>query len=315
MFISLVFSQLSASTSKANTLPIFLNLRLLYLFTASDFKTITIPSSIFGIIGSGCKQVIVPATTILSLNGIGRWPLIFLWVWMNLLPLNINNQTSPGSVEEDKINKGWRPLPSGLISVPQARSLMVFWYIIAVTISWILGALPPCLGLIALGFWYNRYGGADANWIIRNIINALGYISFVTGAITVAAKTPHWTSLGYTWLGTIALIICTTVQIQDLMDQEGDVARGRKTMPLEIGDGECRIISAVTVLLWSLLIVRFWQLTAASLWLPIALGVTIAYRCLRLRTVESDSMTFLIWNLWIISIYAAPLLSPSAFVS
>ena len=39
-----------------------------------------------------------------------------LWIYIAVLLFNLNNQYSPESVAEDKINKPWRPIPAGRIT-------------------------------------------------------------------------------------------------------------------------------------------------------------------------------------------------------
>lgn len=88
----------------------------LWLFTCSDLKTIVGPKTAFGILNSLCASAYglpsKPAAVILS-----RLPLVFLWTWINLLPFSIDNQRRPKAIEEDRINKPWRPMPSGRVSM------------------------------------------------------------------------------------------------------------------------------------------------------------------------------------------------------
>jgi hypothetical protein len=117
---------------------------------------------------------------------------------------------------------------------------MSFFYTYAVCHSALIsGALRQSTGLVVLGVWYNNRGGADANSITRNNINALGYICFISGALKVALDTTVafiGRSALEKWLGIIASIIFTTIHGQDLYDQKGDAARGRRTELFVIGD-------------------------------------------------------------------------------
>ncbi|MCJ1334480.1 hypothetical protein MMC10_011192, partial [Thelotrema lepadinum] len=211
---------------------------ILYLFTASDFKTIVIPTSLFGVLESYCEVLFLGIDSKSAFELCVRWPLTVVWVWLNLLPFNINNQSQPEAISEDSINKGWRPLPSGLIAPVKARILMFFFYMTAILVSWHIGAFAQCLSLIFLGTWYNTWGGADADWMLRNFINVAGYMSFMTGSTCVAldSRQPQRSPTGFIWLITLGAIIFSTVQMQDLQDQDGDRVRGRKTMPLQLGD-------------------------------------------------------------------------------
>jgi len=57
----------------------------------------------------------------------------------------MDNQRQAESIEEDKFNKPWRPLPSGRMSAGQATKLMLVFYAIALAISAYMGGLSQCL--------------------------------------------------------------------------------------------------------------------------------------------------------------------------
>lgn len=98
-------------------------LRTLWLFTRSDLKTIVGPVTCFGLCNAIAMDVSLSnsdaATTALSI--LPRLPATFLWVWTNLLPFSMNNQSQQCSIVEDRINKPWRPIPSGRISMREAK--------------------------------------------------------------------------------------------------------------------------------------------------------------------------------------------------
>ncbi|KAL8724363.1 MAG: hypothetical protein Q9166_007999, partial [cf. Caloplaca sp. 2 TL-2023] len=87
-------------------------LESLYLFTASDLKTVVFPKSLVGTLNGLSTLFSASGTPSSTLEVFSRIPLILLWTWLNLLPFNINNQRQPAAILEDKINKSWRPLPS-----------------------------------------------------------------------------------------------------------------------------------------------------------------------------------------------------------
>jgi hypothetical protein len=79
---------------------------------------------------------------------------------------------------------------------------------------------------MVLGFAYNDLNLADWSWFSRNAINALGFCCFASGALEVALSTPLLSYSGnqeiIRWLGIIAVVVASTVQMQDMGDQEGD---------------------------------------------------------------------------------------------
>lgn len=100
--------------------------------------------------------------------------------------------------------------------------------------------------------------------MIRNFINAAGYISFFAGgAEAVFGPENILNERFWEWCGMFGLVIFTTVHAQDFQDQEGDRESGKFTLQLLIGDGsKGRLSIAVLVLAW-------------SIFLPWALGTSI----------------------------------------
>ena len=105
------------------------------------------------------------------------------------------------------------------------------------------------------------------------------------------------------------MIMSTTMQIQDLYDQEGDKLRGRTTVPLVFGDMNARYSIAVPVTVWSIIAPEFWQLDILGFILPITVGAIVVMRLLDMsrRGVGDDKRTFKLWNVWMVSLYLLPL--------
>ncbi|KAF2202991.1 hypothetical protein GQ43DRAFT_291648 [Delitschia confertaspora ATCC 74209] len=295
----------------------------IWLFTFSDLKTIVIPKTIFGTMSAFAAPVFNLSVYSNHSEICSRIPLAALWVYINFLPFAIDNQRQTSSIEEDRLNKPWRTMPSGRMTKSQANILMCCLYPIAVFASWRIGGMMQSLSLIALGFWYNDMGGADKSCITRNLINALGYVCFSSGAMEAALGQPLLTiptntlisayetvisSVLCQWFAIIAGVVFTTVHSQDLYDQAGDSAIGRRSVPLVIGDFPARVIVAVFMLFWSFFIPRFWRTTLLSTMLVGGLGLAVVIRILAFRNVRSDRKTFLMWNIWVVSLYMLPIL-------
>ncbi|PSR76877.1 UbiA prenyltransferase family [Coniella lustricola] len=287
----------------------------LWLFTLSDLKTIAVPSTVFGVSNAIVAPVYGISAGTDTLGIILRTPLVFLWVWANLLPFDINNQHTPSAIAEDSINKPWRPLPQGRITPAQAKVAIYCLYPAVQLVSIRLdGGLRQGLALIFLGIWYNNFGGADYHPFVRNSINAMGYICFISGAMEVALGAPiPITTSGSSlrllqWLLILGSVILTTVHTQDLADQEGDALRGRRTIPLVIGDSPARYTIAIAMLFWGFVCPFMWHGSTLSRALSLLLSSWVIIRTLRFRNTTSDKKTFRIWNLWIAFLYVIPLL-------
>jgi len=163
-------------------------------------------------------------------------------------------------------------------------------------------------------------GGSDVNPLIRNLINALGYTSFAAGALEIALDEPLRWDWAFaidlsnrptleTWIMTVLAVILTTVHTQDMEDQEGDALRGRRSLPLEIGDGPSRWVTTMFMLFWGVFCPLLWRCGWVGYVSSITLAYTVALRSPLFRTVEADKTTFKIWNLWVVCLYTLPLIS------
>lgn len=165
----------------------------LWLFTFNDLKTMVIPSTAFAVSnGLAAYQAGSPSS-----HGRGpliftiRIPIILLRAWINLLAFAVNNQRQPNALEEDRLNKPWRPMPAKRLNQAQAKSLGLATYPIAIHASILLGGgTAQCTLLVLFEYLYNDMRGGDANWLLRKILNACGFTCFASGALEVALQSP-----------------------------------------------------------------------------------------------------------------------------
>lgn len=289
---------------------IFFNAYSVWLFTASDIKTVILPSTLFALVSATSADIFGVEEDPLSTprSSVTRTILAATWTWINLLPFAIDNQRQDDAVHEDSLNKPWRTLPSKRMTIGQARILMLTLYPLSLLVSRILGALLPSTVLLLLGVWYNDLHGADASCILRNCINACGILCFISGAFQAAMQVHVIRNkVVQEWMCVIGSIIFSSIQAQDMPDQAGDRARGRKTLPLVVGDSPARWTVALPVLFWSVFCPHFWRLSNFGYAAPCALGTAIAMRILLRRTKAEDKATFRLWNLWLVCIYTLPL--------
>jgi len=115
------------------------------------------------------------------------------WLWFHLFQFNVSNQSY--SAHEDAVNKPWRPLPSGRISVEDSRIL-----------RWAL--LVFCLGLSSL-FSINVLITSGVTTVLmilhddlclghhpifRNLCNVAAYVTAGVGCSLILCKS-HSSSL------------------------------------------------------------------------------------------------------------------------
>lgn len=279
-----------------------------YLFVKSDLKQVSLPWTLFGLAHalSGAQFHISTQPT---LDVLSRSPLIFLWILLNLLPFCIGNQRHPTAVQEDTINKAWRPIAAQRVTPTQARSLMFVAYTFALVLSSHIGGTKQCIILAILGYCYNDLGGGDKSFISRGLLNGLGFVSFGSGAMEVAAgQEIVYTTKLLEWFIILVLIVATGVQTMDMYDQEGDKTVGRSTLPLSIGDSAARWSIVLTTLAWSAACLWYWNAGPSSCAAVMTGGVLVAYRSLSKRNAKSDRNTAKVWNLWLVAIYCLPLM-------
>ncbi|RFU27499.1 hypothetical protein B7463_g8843, partial [Scytalidium lignicola] len=288
--------------------------RLAHLITESNVKAFVQPVVLFAMLSV--------ASGSLTTNPHPKWeelirafPHAALYIWLYVLHFDCSNQKSPESIKEDWLNKPWCAIPSGKLSVNGAER----WYAMASCLlllstgTW-LGGFPEAVAFM-LETWVYDYASGANSWWGKNLINALFYLTGQFGATRVAAGAMGSTSMtraGFEWCALLGLNTFTTVQIQDLRDQEGDNARGRHTVALVLGDGITRWITALFISFWSVVCPAYWgngRFTAGYS-LPFFIGNIIAARVLSYRSIKADRSTFHYYTLfWLPALYAIPLLS------
>jgi hypothetical protein len=193
----------------------------LYLFTASNLLTFALPTLLFAVFSSLSS---VPLTTTSPLpipHLLRRLPHILLYVTSHLLILDITGQRLPSSILEDRINKPYRPLPSGRVTEDQARRLLLFLLPTVLVISYILGPWQEALLTFVFTWMYNDLGGGnDEGWVLRNSLISIGYGLYSSAALRIACSSGvaggeevSLTPLGIVWLGMVTAMIFTTQNI------------------------------------------------------------------------------------------------------
>ncbi|KAI4240229.1 MAG: hypothetical protein L6R40_005258 [Gallowayella cf. fulva] len=288
---------------------ILYHLRTLYLFIASDLKTIIVPSSLFGVWNALAGH---PLTADPSPSGpsiIQRFPFVLFWTALSLLPVVISNQCRPDSILEDGINKPWRNLPSRRISLSSAKRLMRITNVLSLLLNLWYGNGIIWL-ITVVGDWlYNEKGAANRGYLVRNLANAAAFVCYGLGATRVAAVPFHLQPVAYGWLALLGLVIASTVQTQDLPDREGDKARGRHTMPLVCGDAITRWSIIFPTLLSSAALPWIWGSSMLGYVVTVGLGLALAGRLRLWGTIEADEGSWRLWNIWVVSLYSLPLSS------
>ncbi|KAF2201737.1 hypothetical protein GQ43DRAFT_448595 [Delitschia confertaspora ATCC 74209] len=297
-----------SNTLKLSTLTLPYHLCTLWLFTKNDFVTFCIPTTLFALLSALSGPILTTNPSPSPFSLLSRIPLALLVVWSNLLVFDIANQRHPTAVEEDCINKPHRPLPSGRITVEQTKWLLFWLAPVVLGLNWGLGCEQETLLLFTMTWMYNDLGGSDASPLIRNLLIALGYGLYSAAASRVAVESGFQLSgKGYAWIAVVTGVMLVTQHICDLKDVEGDRVRGRKSIPVVLGDEMARWSVAGPIVVCSVLCPGFFGLGLLSYLSTAMIGGVVAFRTLRYRDLKSDKTTWKLWAFWTCWLFALPL--------
>lgn len=289
------------------------NLRLL---TQDDFLTFVLPNTIFGscvaLAGTPFVSSRSPIATWISI--LLRLPLVLLFNWTNLLVFDLANQRLWESVLEDKINKPWRAIPSGCMTRSEARQALQLVIPLVLALNHYglgVGSETAC---IMVGCWvYNDLKASDESWLTRNAMCALGFGVFNWGSLKVAVggggtgNSSGITAAGHAWICMYSLVIFTTMHVQDMKDQAGDRARGRRTAPLIFGDRVARWSLAVPISVWGPICATYCQASFSAAALVSLFGGYVGWRCLSFQGSLQDRWTWQLWCAWTAMLSLMPL--------
>ncbi|KAK8070746.1 hypothetical protein PG997_010949 [Apiospora hydei] len=135
---------------------------------------------------------------------------------------------------------------------------------------------------IAMVYVYNDLGGADVP-IARQLLNGAALALLCGGALNLAAYSDGST-----------------------VNAEGYAARGRKTLPLVLGDAPARWATIVLMLLWN---VNMPWLCGAGLvvyWSSVASAGVAAVGLAVWRTPGADARSYKMWSVWLADVYIMP---------
>lgn len=299
------YSDMAASSS--SLLFIHRIFEVWWLFTESDFFTFVIPNTLFGCLGSLAAHPLSDNAWSNFEDVFRRLPIVVLFNWANVFIFDLANQRSPGSVAEDRINKPWRPIPRDKINSEQCRQLLLVAVPFTLWLNYHLNVWEQGLLIHVVTWMYNDLRGMD-DLFVREILISVGYAMFNTGSLKIAQGGGTVNSRGIVWVGIVSAVILTTMQVQDLKDQEGDRLRGRKTVVLRLGEQVSRTSIAIFTVFWTLVCVTFW-IPRAQIWaatVPGVPGMVVVSHVLLRRTQYDGRLTWKLWCVWLVSLYSLP---------
>ncbi|KAI2642036.1 UbiA prenyltransferase family [Xylaria nigripes] len=277
----------------------------IHLTCADDVGYVVLSGLVFAAINSSIASQYSLGPALSSTEILAAVPRIVLWSWSNLFLFCLNNQKQENSIAEDKVNKYWRPIPSGRMTAAQATRTTYIMHPVCFLICAVMGGFIPYIILTLSELWYHELNGAS-NGILKNIQNGIGLMCFLVGPLEVATQhsviSGNWQLKG--WLAFITAVIATTSHTQDFRDMEGDAAVGRRTIPLVYGDTASRIFIAVAAAIWTPAACYLWGRQGISAYISAALLVGNLFLN---RSKEGDSLSWkLWWSVWVASLALIP---------
>lgn len=291
----------------------------LFLFTKSDIKTTLIP-----IVSPSFSLRYYSEISYKAIAGVVAAPVYslrnlveeVLWIWLHLLAFTTSNQScSKTAVIEDADNKPDRPIPSGRLTLLQARILR--WSLVPICLAVSYRISPSVLmasaAVIMITAWYNEFGGGGSHWFIRNLLNGIGFGAFETGATLLAGEIFPYSPVRFAHsspqgrdraefdiVATRAILIsisiyATTTHTQDFKDVEGDIKIKRSTVPLD-NPRIARPSVLFGLIAWSLLLSHIWDLDGVTTTALCSLGIHVGVRFCKKNGRKNDQISFYWYN-------------------
>ncbi|KAJ6482502.1 UbiA prenyltransferase family-domain-containing protein [Mycena sanguinolenta] len=272
-------------------------IRLFWAFTWRDWSAAIIPGTIRTI--TALRSLDSPSTETI-IKSIAHSITYFA---LYLYAFDIANQIA--GVDEDRIDKPDRPLPSGLVTLQGAY---IRWYAMTLLLL-AIGAAGDVFSWTILWVFITVclcFGGGHKHWITKNLVcMSAGSVCLLQVAWRLAAP---MTIRETRWAATLSCVTGIVANVQDLRDLEGDRTIGRQTLPVVLGDNfrwvMATIICAAPFICW------LFDFLVGYCGLVLAVSMLyIAYRVVLGDTKEYDHQTYMIFTY----IYCGCIVVPAIF--
>ncbi|MEU8570614.1 UbiA family prenyltransferase [Streptomyces pathocidini] len=237
----------------------------------------------------------------------GTFALMFaaslVYFWLYVYTFCLSNQLT--GVREDRLNKPFRPLVLGEASRRGTAIRAAIANIAFLVLAVALGVWLWALVWQALTLLHNLARGARS-WMVKDFVIACGVPMMLGPAWQMVTPVTGET---WRWILALAIPVLLLIPVQDLRDMHGDVADGRTTFPMAVGELATRRFLLVGFALLPL-VVHFLLIRASGVdwpsWLAEALTAalcwTIAFRVVRQHDPGYDHRTYRFFEYWYIAV-------------
>ncbi|RAJ67113.1 4-hydroxybenzoate polyprenyltransferase [Streptomyces sp. Amel2xB2] len=263
-----------------------------YRFNSNDLYSTVVPASCF-VVAAIRHAGLGPSQAASTVAG------AVAYFWLFIYGSSLINQIT--GVEEDRLNKPFRPLVTGDSTMAGAKRRLAAVHVLFPALGLLLGVVEWALLWQFLFMLHYAWGG-HRNWVAKNLLIALGVVSQLAAAwqmVTPITEPVWW------WIATMAVMTFLIIGVQDLRDVEGDRTLNRRTMPIALGDRRCRRCLAGSFVLL-LPVTHFVMVAPAGFhWWTAAIDAALAglslllvWRVLRLSTPAQDHRTQRVVEWW-----------------
>ncbi|KAJ7579544.1 hypothetical protein C8J56DRAFT_897374 [Mycena floridula] len=140
---------------------------------------------------------------------------------------------------------------------------------------------------------YNELG-LNSYWYTKNILNAIGIVSWNVGGAKIAALD----SRGDNQVHSSQIQMSGLPRTWDFRDEKGDRLQGRITFPVGMPEFS-RYMTFILIVSWSVGLSIFWRVPITAAVLFIMFGLYLAGRVVVLRSENQDKVSLCYYMLWL----------------
>ncbi|MCA9637951.1 MAG: UbiA family prenyltransferase [Myxococcales bacterium] len=276
-----------SGAARALATSILRELALSHAMIRRDLSVTVVPALLFGV----AARLAADGPLVADLTGLAG---VALYSWLFVHMFCLDNQIE--GVDEDRLNKPDRVIPSGRLSLADARRRRPIVSALFLAVGALLG-VPLAAAAWVLLTALSHHAGWDRHWLTKNLGQVgLGSIAQLAAAWDIAAPT---TPCPWSWVLALSGTLGVAMLIQDFRDVAGDAAAGRRTLPLVVGDRPARALCVLVLV--ALPLILHVALIAGGGVTPLgalfdgsvaALSLWIARRLWTRRSPEEDDRTY-----------------------
>jgi 4-hydroxybenzoate polyprenyltransferase len=267
-------------------------LRIAYLFVRSDPWTTIYPGTIVSVSA-------LAHSSLISATGLGRLVVAFAQIFLLFYGVALSEQW--GAEEEDRLNKPWRPLAAGIVTLQQLKNRCFVIWLILLFLTYALGTIWWSVPVLAISLLHSHLG-LSRLWWAKIILPSLALLSMMGAQWQIVAPLSFDVRRWGTWIFGMTVM---TIAIQDLRDLDGDRAARRRTLPMVLGEKPARILFSITFAFLPFPEFFLMRITRnSSLWsefcfiISVSLLLTLAWRVLNRYRRFEDQRTYRLWEYW-----------------